>query len=149
MLPATLPSSRAAAARPRSRPASSTLVSVVVEYRVGPLDLIPERGGILAVAGDVEVGVFRLDGELRAYENRCRHQGGPVCTGEILGRYEAVLNPDGTIAGERVVDAEPRLVCPWHGWEYDLSTGRCASDRRFSLKRYQVSVRAGEVYVHV
>src|SRR5690242_11842284 len=79
MLPATLPSSRAAAARPRSRPASSTLVSVVVEYRVGPLDLIPERGGILAVAGDVEVGVFRLDGELRAYENRCRHQGGPVC----------------------------------------------------------------------
>ena len=120
-----------------------------VEYHVGPVDLIPEKGGVLAVAGDVEVGVFRVDGGFRAYENRCRHQGGPVCTGEILGRYEAVLNADGTIAGERFVDAEPRLVCPWHGWEYDLATGRCAADRRYSLKRYEVSVREGDVYVRV
>ena len=120
-----------------------------VEYHVGPLDLIPERGGVLAVAGDVEVGIFRVDGGLRAYENRCRHQGGPVCTGEILGRYEAVVNPDGTIAGERFVDSEPRLVCPWHGWEYDLATGRCAADRRYSVKRYDVAVREGEVYVSV
>jgi nitrite reductase (NADH) small subunit len=120
-----------------------------VEYHVGPLDLIPVKGGVLAVAGDVEVGIFRVDGGLRAYENRCRHQGGPVCTGEILGRYEAVLNPDGTIAGERFVDSEPRLVCPWHGWEYDLATGRSAADRRYSLKRYEVAVREGEVYVRV
>jgi nitrite reductase (NADH) small subunit len=122
---------------------------VAVEYRVGPLDLVPERGGILAVAGDVEIGIFRWDGELRAYENRCRHQGGPVCTGEVLGRTEAVLNPDGTVAGERLVDARPHLVCPWHGWEYDLATGRCAADRRYSLKRFEVSVREGEIYVRV
>ena len=118
-----------------------------VEYRVGPLDLIPERGGVLALAGDVEVGVFRMDGQLRAYENRCRHQGGPVCTGEILGRYEAVVNADGTIAGERFVDSEPRLVCPWHGWEYDLAIGRCHADRRFGLKSYPVEVRDGQIYL--
>jgi len=118
-----------------------------VEYHVGPLDLIPERGGVLAVAGDVEVGIFRVDGGLRAYENRCRHQGGPVCTGEILGRYEAVLNPDGTVAGERFVDAEPRLVCPWHGWEYDIETGACAGDRRRKLRRYETLERQGSLYV--
>jgi nitrite reductase (NADH) small subunit len=125
------------------------LVPVPDEYRVGPLDQVPERGGVLAVAGGVEVGIFRVDGELRAYENRCRHQGGPVCTGEILGRTEALLDADGTIAGERLVDSEPRLICPWHGWEYDLVTGRCAADRRYSLKRYEVSVREGDVYVRV
>ena len=124
-------------------------LAMAAEYRVGPLDEIPERGGVLAVAGDVEVGVFRVNGGLRAYENRCRHQGGPVCTGEVLGRYEAVLNPDGTVAGERFVDEEPRIVCPWHGWEYDLATGRCAADPRFALRRFEVSVRDGEVYVSV
>jgi nitrite reductase (NADH) small subunit len=120
-----------------------------VEYRIGRLADIPERGGVLAVAGDVEVGVFRVRDGLRAYENRCRHQGGPVCTGEILGRYEAVLGPDGTVAGERFVDDEPRIACPWHGWEYDLESGRCAADPRFALRRFRVSVREGDVYVSV
>ena len=122
---------------------------VATEYRIGPLDGIPERGGVLAIAGDVEVGVFRVDGGLRAYENRCRHQGGPVCTGEILGRYVADLNADGTIAGERFDDDQLRIACPWHGWEYDLATGRCTADPRFALRRFEVLVREGDVYVRV
>lgn len=119
------------------------------EYRVGRLAEIPERGGVLALAGGVEVGIFRLDHGLRAYENRCCHQGGPVCTGEILGRYEAVLNPDRTVAGERFADDQVRIACPWHGWEYDLATGRCTADPRFALRRFEVSVRGGDVYVNV
>ncbi|HZU19002.1 MAG TPA: Rieske (2Fe-2S) protein [Candidatus Dormibacteraeota bacterium] len=119
------------------------------EYRIGPLAEIPEGGGVLAVAGEVEVGVFRVGGELRAYENRCRHQGGPVCTGEIVGRYEAVLNPDRTVAGERFADDQVRIVCPWHGWEYDLVTGACVADPRFRLRRFEVAVREGQVYVRV
>ena len=120
-----------------------------IEYRVGPVGDIPERGGVLAVAGGVEIGVFRVGGELHAYENRCRHQGGPVCTGEILGRYEAVLNADGTIAGERFVEDQVRIACPWHGWEYDLASGRSTADPRFALRRFDVRVRDGDVYVSV
>jgi len=114
-----------------------------------PASEIPEGGGVLAAAGDVELGVFRVDGQLVAYENRCMHQGGPVCTGEIMGRYEQVLNADGTIAGERFDEAESHLVCPWHGWEYDLASGRCAADRRFRLRRYPVTLKDGDVYVTV
>src|SRR5437868_10186727 len=121
----------------------------LAEYRVGPVGEIPERSGVLVQAGDTEVGVFKVNGRLHAYENRCRHQGGPVCTGEIVGRYEQVLRADGTVAGERFVDDEPRIVCPWHGWEYDLRTGRCTSDRRFSLRRLPVVVRDGDAYVRV
>jgi nitrite reductase (NADH) small subunit len=120
-----------------------------LEYRVGPLGEIPEGGGVLVVADGTEVGVFRVRGELHAYENRCSHQGGPVCTGEIVGRYEQMLNPDGTVRGERFVDDEPRIACPWHGWEYDLETGRCTADRRFGLRRIPVVVRDGDAYVRV
>jgi nitrite reductase (NADH) small subunit len=118
-----------------------------LEYRVAPESEIPERGGVLAILGELEVGVFRVGGQLVAYENRCMHQGGPVCTGEIVGRYEQVLNADGTVAGERFDESEPHLVCPWHGWEYELATGACTADRRFHLRRYPVTVRDGDVYV--
>ncbi len=114
-----------------------------------PASEIPEGGGVLVFAGDVELGVFRVKGQLVAYENRCMHQGGPVCTGEIVSRYEQVVNDDGTVAGERFDDTEPHLVCPWHGWEYDLANGRCAADRRFRLRRYPVTTRDGDVYVTV
>src|SRR5215472_13940458 len=133
----------------RRRQPMGSATAPAQEYRVGPANGIPEGGGVLVVADGVEVGVFRVGGELRAYENRCVHQGGPVCTGEIIGRYEQVLNPDRTVSHERFVDEEPRLVCPWHGWEYDLRTGRCAADRRYGLRRFPVTERDGDVYVRV
>ncbi len=120
-----------------------------VEYRVGPLGEIPDRGGVLVRIEGKEIGVFKVQGSLHAYENRCRHQGGPVCTGEIVGRYEAILNPDRTVAGERFADDELRIACPWHGWEYNLETGACAADPRFRLRRYQVTLRGADVYVRV
>ena len=121
----------------------------LAEYRVGPITEIPERSGILVRVGEVEAGVFMVKGRLHAYENRCRHQGGPVCTGEIIGRYEQVVLPDGTIGGERFATDEVRIACPWHGCEYDLATGDCTADRRFRLRRIEARERHGEAYVVV
>jgi nitrite reductase (NADH) small subunit len=121
--------------------------SAPVEYHVGAIADVAERSGILVRAGGLEVGVFMVRGRLHAYENRCRHQGGPVCTGEVIGRYEQVVLPDGTVAGERFADDEVRIACPWHGWEYDLETGQCTADRRFRLRRIEVRQRDGEAYV--
>jgi nitrite reductase/ring-hydroxylating ferredoxin subunit len=39
------------------------------------------------------------------------------------------------------------VACPWHGWEYDLLTGKMLADERIRLKRYPVEVRDGTVYV--
>jgi nitrite reductase (NADH) small subunit len=119
------------------------------EYHVGAIADFVDRSGVLFEAGGIEVGVFMVKGRLKAYENRCRHQGGPVCTGEIIGRYEQVVLPDGTVAGERFADDEVRIACPWHGWEYDLETGQCTADRRFRLRRIEVREREGEAYVVV
>jgi len=119
------------------------------EYQVGRIADFAERSGVLVRAGGIEVGVFLVKGRLHAYENRCRHQGGPVCTGEIVGRYEQVVLPDGTVGGERFADDEVRIACPWHGWEYDLETGECTADRRFRLRRIEVRQRDGEAYVVV
>jgi nitrite reductase (NADH) small subunit len=116
-------------------------------YRVGPVEEIPEQGGVLAEVGDREIGVFKSEGKLYAYDNRCLHQGGPVCSGEVLGATKLILNERGEALREILDETEMRLVCPWHGWEYDLQTGELAHNRRLRLRRFEVKVEAGIAYV--
>jgi len=117
------------------------------DYAVCASSAIAEREGVLVSAAGLEIGIFRVGGRLVAYENRCRHQGGPVCSGRVLGRLEAVLGPGGTIVEERFSDSELHLVCPWHGWEYDLATGECSVDRALKLRSFAVTERDGHVYL--
>ena len=112
-------------------------------------DEVPEAEGVLATVDGVEVGVFRVNGRLVAYENRCRHQGGPVCTGAVLGKLEAVLGPGRTVAEERFSETELHLVCPWHGWEYHLATGENTVDPTLRLRSFPVSERDGQVFLRL
>ena len=49
------------------------------------------------------IAVFQVGGKLCAIDSKCTHVGGPLDEGEI----------DGT-----------KVTCPWHGSEFDLTTGR-------------------------
>lgn len=100
----------------------------------------------IVTAGGLEIGVFRRGDRFFAYENLCAHQGGPACEGIVIGRVEAVLHADRTLSGERFSE-RLHIVCPWHGYEYELETGRCAHDPRLSLRPYDVVRRGGELYV--
>jgi nitrite reductase (NADH) small subunit len=119
----------------------------VQRYRVSPLGDIPEPGGVMVDIGDREIGVFRHEAQVYAYDNRCIHQGGPVCSGELVGATRRELSAGGEAIGDVLDEHEMRLVCPWHGWEYDLSTGEVAHDRRRRLRRFPVTVEDGVVYV--
>lgn len=101
---------------------------------------------IIGVRG-IDIGVLQYDGQFYAYENRCVHMGGPVCEGRILGKVETVLDDDKTVLGERFSEAEVHLICPWHGYEYDLATGECAVDRRLRLRRFDVVEKGDDIYV--
>jgi nitrite reductase (NADH) small subunit len=97
--------------------------------------------------GLATVIVLRHGDRYYAFENTCAHSGGPVAEGIILPRVEAVLGPGQVCLGERFSDTEMHLVCPWHGWEYDLETGEYAGDRSAKLRKYHVVEREGKVYV--
>jgi len=74
--------------------------------------------------GEREIGVFRHEGQVYAYDNRCLHQGGPVCSGELVGVTRRQLGAAGQAIGDVLDEHAMRLVCPWHGWEYDLDSGQ-------------------------
>lgn len=119
----------------------------MAEHRVGAVEDIPEGAVVTVDVDGVEVGVLRTGGQLHAYENRCPHQGGPVCYGRVIGRQEAILDERSRVVGERLSSERFDLVCPWHGWSYDTSTGENIGDRRYRLKRWDVAVRDGTVYL--
>ena len=97
--------------------------------------------------GPVEIGVIRHKGSYYAYRNLCPHQGGPVCEGLKLPQVVDLIGEGGAYLGQRFDEDDMHLVCPWHGWEYELATGELACDRRFRLRRFDVTVRDGIVFV--
>lgn len=97
--------------------------------------------------GGQEIGVFHWQGAFYAYENLCVHQGGPACEGLLMHKVEDVIGPDRTWHGQRFSEREIHFVCPWHGYEYDLTTGECAADRSLKLKRFDVVRRGEDIYV--
>lgn len=96
-----------------------------------------------------EVGVFRIGSEYFAWHNTCAHQGGPVCQGRIFPRVLQVLAEDQTTRGMVYSEEELHIVCPWHGYEYNIKTGRNAGNPRLRLKPVRVVVRDEAVYVQL
>lgn len=92
-----------------------------------------------------EIGIISLQGRLHAFENRCAHMGGPVCLGDVVGRTEVELGDHRRVVREYVSAEDVRVVCPWHGVEYNIQTGVCPEDPRWRLRKVEVSVVDGDV----
>jgi nitrite reductase/ring-hydroxylating ferredoxin subunit len=119
----------------------------MVEQFVGRAAEIKDGDRQVVKIGDTEVGVFKDGGRFYAYSNYCLHQGGPACEGLTIAGVEERLQEDKTSLGLYFSETQMHFVCPWHGYEYDLKTGECVSDRRLKLKSYDVIERGGSVYV--
>jgi 3-phenylpropionate/trans-cinnamate dioxygenase ferredoxin subunit len=81
------------------------------------LDVAPGQCKIVTVNGR-EIGVFNLNGEYFALANRCPHEGGPLCQGNIIPLIQS--DRPGQY---RLTRHQEFLRCPWHGWEFEIRTG--------------------------
>jgi nitrite reductase/ring-hydroxylating ferredoxin subunit len=104
------------------------------------VDLPSGERRIVRVGGR-EIGVFRVGDALYAVRNRCPHQGGPLCAGRVFPRIVS------DVPGEFRLDEDvpPLVVCPWHGWQYDMSTGKSYAPGDPHVRSYNVSVEPGSV----
>jgi len=96
-----------------------------------------------------EVAVFKLDGEFFAYLNQCPHMGGPACQGKMLAKVEEVIADDKTSKGMAFSKTRMHVVCPWHGFEFDIRTGQHPGNPRARLRKMDVRVADGDVLVSV
>ena len=98
----------------------------------------PDTRRIVRVGGR-EIGVFRVADRFFAVRNRCPHQGGPLCVGRVFPRIVSDRPGEVRLDDER----PPLLVCPWHGWQYDLATGESYAPGDPHVRAYDVSVEPG------
>jgi nitrite reductase/ring-hydroxylating ferredoxin subunit len=108
-------------------------VAAHVVARVG--EIPPGERKIIEVEGR-SIGVFNVNGSFYALRNACPHQGAPLC----LGRVQGTALP--STPGQYVWAREGEIIrCPWHGWEFDLTTGRSIfNPHRTRVRSYDVTV---------
>ena len=94
-----------------------------------------------------EVAVFKLDGEFFAYLNHRPHMGGPACQGKMIAKVEEIIAADRTSQGMAFSKTRMHVVCPWHGYEFDIRTGAHPGNSWARLRKVPVAIAGNDVIV--
>jgi 3-phenylpropionate/trans-cinnamate dioxygenase ferredoxin subunit len=112
----------------------------MTKHVVGSVEEIQPGGSKLVEIRGREIGIFNVAGSFYALANRCPHGGGALCKGIITGL--ALSDRPGSYRLERKGEF---LRCPWHGWEFEISTGQSYCDpKSVRVRQFNVSVEVGE-----
>lgn len=106
------------------------------KHRVALVKEIPPGTNMVVSIGGREICVFNVGGDFFALLNRCPHEGAKLSRGLVVGLPESE-----TPGCYKLSRPGEILRCPWHGWEFDLRTGRshCDPERMFT-RRYKTSI---------
>jgi nitrite reductase/ring-hydroxylating ferredoxin subunit len=77
------------------------------------------------VAGQA-IALANVGGALYAINNTCLHRGGPLGEGQLEGKI---------------------VTCPWHGWQYDVTTGKTVQNPNAGVVCYATEIRGDEVFI--
>jgi nitrite reductase (NADH) small subunit len=119
------------------------------EVNLGSIASFSDPGRRVVEIDGVEFGVFHVNGHFSAYVSICPHMGGPVCQGKILPRVEEDIAADRRSRGFVFSKTQTNIVCPWHGYEFDIRTGRHQGNPSLQLRSLDVRIVGGEVFVLV
>lgn len=87
-------------------------------------EMHPGTSKIVSINGKM-IAVFNIGGSIHAISNACAHKGGPLGEGELEGKT---------------------VVCPWHGWAYDVTTGKCLTSPA-TVQKFSVKVEGDDILV--
>jgi nitrite reductase (NADH) small subunit len=91
-------------------------------------ELPPENEAREYPCGDKMICIANIDGKITAMDNVCLHRGGPLGQGMI---------------------EEGKLVCPWHGWAFDPTTGEALHNRAAKVPVYPIKIENGDVLIQL
>lgn len=91
----------------------------------GIADIKPGSGTTVEVGGK-SLAVFNVEGSYYVIDNDCVHRGGPLGEGELEGNT---------------------VTCPWHGWSYDVKTGKCINNPSACVKSYPVTIDGADINI--
>lgn len=72
------------------------------------------------------IALFNVDGKFYATDNVCLHRGGPLGQGPLEGEI---------------------VTCPWHGWQYKVTTGEAVFNDQIKVQTFEVKVEGDDIVV--
>ncbi len=97
-------------------------------HEAATIDQLPHGSLLEVVAGGAMVALANVEGQIYAIDGVCAHQGGPLGKGKLTGCT---------------------LTCPWHGWQYDVTTGRQQLSSTIRQASFAVRVEGDRILVCV
>jgi nitrite reductase/ring-hydroxylating ferredoxin subunit len=94
---------------------------------VSTSDLKPGTAMTVVVNGK-DIALYNVGGKIYATDNACLHQGGPLGEGILTGEI---------------------ISCPWHLWEYNVSTGEMVGNTPLKLATYPVEIEGADIKVEI
>jgi NAD(P)H-dependent nitrite reductase small subunit len=80
------------------------------------------------LVGERKVALYHTAGGFFATDNTCPHRGGPLAEGDLMGN---------------------EIVCPWHLWGFDVTSGMCTGNDALHVETYEVRLEGDRVLVRV
>ncbi len=96
---------------------------------------IPIGGRRIVQDGALSIGVFNIAGQFFAIKNVCPHYGAELCRGSIHATHApSEVHEFNPVLHDRVIR------CPWHGWEFDIVSGKGLYDHNSRVATYVVEI---------
>lgn len=89
---------------------------------------IPADTGKCVEINGREVALFNISGKIYAINHVCPHQGGPLAEGGLEGKV---------------------VTCPWHGWQFDVTTGECTFNPGVKQETFKVKEEGEDIFVEI
>lgn len=100
----------------------------MTKVRVASVNDLKDGEAKTVQAEGQEIALYKVNGEFFATTNKCVHKGGPLGEGELEGNI---------------------IICPWHGWKFDVRTGISPVNPAAQVKTFPVTVEGDDVFVEV
>ena len=86
----------------------------------------PGRGATVKLKDGTEVALFNISGDFKAIENHCPHKGFPLADSRVYGGI---------------------VECDWHGWRFDIGSGKCFTEPGCTIETYEVRIEEGWIKI--
>lgn len=95
--------------------------------KIADMSQVPCGGKTIVEGPNKEkIALFNINGTIHALENSCPHMGGPLGEGDI---------DEGTV------------ICPWHGWQFDIASGCCINMPGDDVRKIEIVVTGEEIFL--
>jgi nitrite reductase (NADH) small subunit len=87
--------------------------------------IVPGQSAEVVADGRI-FAVYNVDGVFHVIDGICPHAGGPLGKGTLRGNI---------------------VTCPWHGWQFNVSSGQHCLNQRICQTTYAVRIENGRVII--